>query len=126
NLPGTLCEGAADLKRLAKDTDSAWLRYALDAAKLPANEAPENVLARTVIACHDVGALRTGSERDEVIGLAAHLREFRGFLVVDRVTEDATPADLESAIRTLRACVAEAALEEAARDADRTGRLRAG
>jgi hypothetical protein len=113
NAPGTQCEGAAGLKQLAKDTDSAWLRYALDPAKLPPSESSESVLARSVIVFHDVLALRTRSERDETAELAAALRRFRGFLVVDSVAEGAAPDDVERTIRSLRAILAKAELEEA-------------
>jgi hypothetical protein len=67
-------------------------------------------VARSVIACHDLTSLRSEPERDEVTRLAATLRDLRGFLVVDCTGEDAAPADLEAAVRTLRACLAQAAL----------------
>jgi hypothetical protein len=113
NAPATLCEDVAALKQLAKDTDSAWLRYALDPAKLPPNEPSESALTRSVIVFHDVLALRTHSERDETAELAAALRRFRGFLVVDSVAEGAAPDDVERTIRSLRAIFAKTALQEA-------------
>jgi hypothetical protein len=113
NAPATLCEGTASLKQLAKETDSAWLRYALDPAKLAPSESAESVLSRSVIVFHDVLALRTRSERDEAAELAAVLRRFRGFLVVDSVAEGAAPDDVEQTIRALRAILAKTALEGA-------------
>jgi sugar phosphate isomerase/epimerase len=48
NAPGTLGSSAADLKRFAKDVDSAWIRFALDASGLDPQER-QTLAARSVI-----------------------------------------------------------------------------
>src|SRR5271165_2973645 len=54
NAPATLCANAADLRALAKDVDSAWLRFALDLAALESSEAADALLSKTAIAVHDM------------------------------------------------------------------------
>ncbi|HEY0798027.1 MAG TPA: TIM barrel protein [Candidatus Baltobacteraceae bacterium] len=113
NAPQSLCATSADLKRLAKDVDSAWIRFALDVAKLAPNESIEGVFTRTVAACHDVESLSSGDERKGVLDVAAHLCGFRGFLVLDSIAQDAAPDQLGQAVRTARALLARAALDAA-------------
>lgn len=89
NAPGTLCATSADLKRLAKDVDSAWLRFALDVAAFGAADPPAALLTKSVIATHAIGdvasfAAAGDSEAPRVI---AALARFRGFLVLE--TRDA-------------------------------------
>lgn len=38
NAPGSLCQGGSELKRLAKEIDSSWIRFAPDPAALNADE----------------------------------------------------------------------------------------
>src|ERR1700688_4219930 len=52
NGPSTLCASAADCKRLAKDIDSAWLRFATDATAFGALEKIEELPTKTVLATH--------------------------------------------------------------------------
>lgn len=71
--PGTLCESASDLRRIAKDVDSAWLRFAADTSGGEAGETRHVLLAKTVIAFHATDEI----ERFD------HLERFRGFIVLD-------------------------------------------
>jgi hypothetical protein len=48
NAPHSLCPGAAELKRLTKDIDSSWLRFAPDASSLSAEDL-STLRARSVI-----------------------------------------------------------------------------
>jgi len=85
NAPGTLCASSADLKRLAKDVDSAWLRFALDAAALGASDPADALLPKSVIAVHTIANLASfaaagDGEAARVIGALAR---FRGFLVLE-------------------------------------------
>jgi sugar phosphate isomerase/epimerase len=95
NEPGTLCASSADLKGLAKDVDSAWLRFALNPLALDPPEAAGALLARTVIAIHEGGG--TAAE------LVAALRGFRGFVLVCCAAGADAPASLNAALAAIRA-----------------------
>lgn len=87
---GTLCESSADLRRLAKDVDSAWLRFACNDASSAGDE-PSPLLAKAVIAMHaiaDVETFATASDR-EATSLNATLARFRGFVAIDCTTGSA-------------------------------------
>ena len=79
NAPGTAAAGVTDLKTLSKQTDSAWLRYAVDVAELP-HEATEPASLRhdAVAGYHQTGSIDTFGA-DERTDLRAVLRFFEGF-----------------------------------------------
>lgn len=93
DAPETLCVDSADLARAAKDVDSAWLRYALDAQGLAGREA--RALAKAVIVQHTIGDVQRFATEDDVEApsLMAGLARFRGFVVLDAARLDATPRD---------------------------------
>lgn len=99
NAAGTQCASAADLKRLAKDVDGSWLRYALDAAALQTPETPDPLLPKTVIALHDA----TGA--DDAAAAVAALGDFRAFLVLDVAPAAGQPA-LAAAVAAARRAIA--------------------
>jgi hypothetical protein len=103
NGPGTLCANTSDLKRLAKDVDSSWLRYALDLTA-PPSEPFQELLTRTVIACADISA-----DGEGLHALAGDLRSFRGFLCLDTEGGNANEGDLAHLISLFRATAFEAA-----------------
>jgi hypothetical protein len=111
-LAGTQLEDAAALKRLAKDVDSAWFRFALDPAR--AKEAPDGIATRSVIATHESSELDPfGADVHwDLSGALRGLHGFRGFLTLDY----AGTADVKTALRTqlawLRALLAKEALEQ--------------
>jgi len=86
NAPGTLCPTAAELKRLTKDIDSAWIRFAPDVSRLPAEDVV-TLRTRTV--------LLTAREPSSL----AFDRERRGFLVIEH---EGTRYDLQGLIAALR------------------------
>jgi hypothetical protein len=93
DAPQTLVAGIADAKRLAKDVDSAWIRFAPEVGSRDA-EALDTALAKSVIAYHTVRELSSfATDGDaEATRLIAELRRFRGFVVLERV-EDGGPRD---------------------------------
>lgn len=94
NAPGTLCADAADLKRLAKDVDSAWLRFAPDLTAFSALDALLGIVVKAVLAAHTierVGEFATESD-PEAQTLAREMRRFHGFLLLERGA-DAAPRD---------------------------------
>ena len=90
NHVGTLCESGADLKRIAKDVDSAWLRFAPEFDSL-ANDEAAALLPKSVIALYSIADVVTFAENgagaaQRAIGL---LQRFRGFVVLERSERDA-------------------------------------
>ena len=75
NAPGTLCATAADLIRIAKDVDSAWLRFAVDLDEFGPTDDAQKLVARTAVAVH-----RGTPARALPFGLA----RFRGYVIIER------------------------------------------
>jgi sugar phosphate isomerase/epimerase len=84
NAPETLCANGADLRRLAKDVDSAWLRFAPNLAHLAQDEA-HTLLPKSAIAIHTIADLSTfaATSDGEAPALIARLARFRAFVVLD-------------------------------------------
>lgn len=103
NAPGTLCASVADCKRLTKDVDSAWLRFAPDVASLDATEPPAPLLRRAAIAVHALGP------RNDYPAIVRAIDELRAFLVIEPPAGD-PQGTLRNAVRALRRAAAERAL----------------
>jgi hypothetical protein len=108
NGPSTLCASAADCKRLAKDIDSAWLRFATDATAFGVLDKIEELGTKTVLATHAIENLETFARDDdpEARRLLEGLRGFRGFVAVDRGDADGARDAFHRAIGRLRALLA--------------------
>lgn len=89
NAPGTLCASVADCKRLVKDVDSAWLRYALASDAFGAADDVQTLLAKSVIATHAIADLDAFATAGDVGGahLVDALARFRGFLILEHAIE---------------------------------------
>jgi sugar phosphate isomerase/epimerase len=107
NAPGTLCPTAADCKRLTKDVDSAWLRFAPDVASLDPTEPASGLLRRAAIAVHTLGP------QDDYGALVRALAGLRAFLVIEPAAAD-PQAGLRAAFAALRRACAAAILERSA------------
>jgi len=95
NVSGSLCATSGDLRRLAKDVDSSWLRFAFDLASFSEASGRETLLAKSVIAWHDIVDLATFALPDDERArlLDERLARFRGFIVLGGVAPlDARPA----------------------------------
>ena len=105
NAPGTLCAGAGDLKRLAKDVDSAWLRFAPDLIAFSALDATAAIAAKAVLAVHAIEGLEGfATENDPAAqALLRELRRFRGFVLIERGGEDAPRDAYHRALDRFRA-----------------------
>jgi hypothetical protein len=105
NRPGTLCESAADLKHVAKDVDSAWLRFA------PEFDAPgiagelTALLPKAVIAVYAIGDLATFATEhdDDALKAIDALQRFRGFILLERRVEAAAPEAYHAALERFAA-----------------------
>jgi sugar phosphate isomerase/epimerase len=108
NAPGTLCASASDCKRLAKEIDSAWLRFATDAGAFGTFEQLGDIAVKTVIATHTIGDVRAFATQDdgEARRVVDALRGFRGFVVFDRAAETVERDAFHRALGRMRALLA--------------------
>lgn len=99
-FPQTLCENAADCKRLAKDVDSAWLRFAAPTSGPEAAGESRALLPKSVIAVHaivDIDRFAQTSDEEAAL-LIASLARFRGFVVVEHEVTSADRAVYHDAV----------------------------
>ncbi len=95
NAPSTLCASTADLGRIAKDVDSAWLRYALDPLAASASDDAALLLGKSVIVRAEIADFETfalpgdRSASDLLRGLA----RFRGCVLLEPTAEWSGPRD---------------------------------
>jgi hypothetical protein len=98
NAPGTFAATSHDCKRVAKESDSAWLRFGpapleLDAASDPAVLSPNAVLLWSDAAAQDDGI------PSRTLGT---FPQFRGYLAFDDAAGAATAAQIKAALRAWR------------------------
>ncbi|GAC1393504.1 MAG: hypothetical protein NVSMB31_12980 [Vulcanimicrobiaceae bacterium] len=114
NAPNTFAATSADLKRVSKESDSAWLRYALDVSAFDMASDVKALASRTVLYWHEPprdateGAKSQASER--LLDAAA---KFRGFLVLDAGDGSATVNTMRTVMRTWQTILAEETLGDA-------------
>jgi sugar phosphate isomerase/epimerase len=93
NSPGTFAATAQDMKRAAKEADSAWLRYAPDFGALDAASDPAALMAKAVLVWREMNAAPLPADL---------LAGYRGFIVVDDAEGSADAARASSALAALR------------------------
>jgi hypothetical protein len=101
NAPETFAANTHDFKRVAKEADSAWLRFGPEPQRLDAASDPRALAVNTVLLWSDA-ALQT--ERSVAQTIAA-FAGFRGYLAMD-ASESTTPAMLAAALDRWRAALA--------------------
>jgi len=94
NAEGTFASGTSGLKRVGKEPDSAWLRYALDLDALDTASDPEKSIEQSVLIWP-----RRPYDNSAVGENIAVLDEYRGFVVLDGTGD---PSQTKSALRTWR------------------------
>jgi hypothetical protein len=105
NAPETLCASESDLRRLAKDVDSAWLRFALDPAARGGSDDPSTLLPKTVLAFHaieELASFATPSDTSAPAFIAA-LARFRAFVVLETADPWAPPGAYHQALERFAA-----------------------
>jgi hypothetical protein len=95
NVPSTFASSTHDCKRVAKETDSAWLRYGPDPQAFDGASDPRALAPNTVLLW---GGVRAAGPR-AIDGVIAAFDGFRGFVALDEPGED---ADLRLAAATVR------------------------
>ncbi|MBV8688971.1 MAG: hypothetical protein JOZ59_02585 [Candidatus Eremiobacteraeota bacterium] len=113
NRTNTLVAGGHELKRLSKEADSAWLRYALEVDALDAASEPSDLLAKTVMLCHVHNAADTDSDEFPQTRRTLDLADrFHGFLTIEIGDGAADAAMMRNALRKWRTILAEDLLGE--------------
>lgn len=97
NGPQTFAASTHDMKRVLKETDSAWLRYGPQFERFDASDSPEELTAKTVLAWHDAESTQGG-----VVATARLLLDYHGFVTIDAASGDARPNDIKNALRMWR------------------------
>lgn len=101
NAPHTFTATTHDFKRVAKEADSAWLRFGPQPQRLDAASDARTLVQNTVLLWSDLGA---ETER-ELAATIDVFSGFRGHLVVDESSGSATPAQLAAAIGRWRKAI---------------------
>ncbi len=108
NGPSTFAAGSHDLKRVSKEADSAWLRYALELDALDAGSEPQPLAAKTVLLWHTHRSNDVESQSSpNVSSILEWAVSFRGFLVVDFADGAAEREMMRNALRKWRTLLAE-------------------
>ena len=89
NGPHSFAAGVHDMKRVTKETDSAWLRYGPDFAALEEGSDPNELLPKTVLVWHEFEAADVP---------LAIMRSFRGFLALDAAEGNANVQSMKKAV----------------------------
>ncbi|HET7813220.1 MAG TPA: TIM barrel protein [Candidatus Baltobacteraceae bacterium] len=93
NVPQTFAASSHDLKRVAKEADSAWLRFGPDLDRFEASDDRDAILARSVIAFFPAG---------EPSASARLLTGFRGFAVLDDAAGTSDAGQMKNALHAWR------------------------
>jgi sugar phosphate isomerase/epimerase len=102
NASGTFAATTHDCKRVAKEADSAWLRFGPEPRAFDAASDPAELASNSVVLWSNVGDETELSIGDVIRGFAA----FRGHLALDEPSGDASVADMRTAIRSWRIALA--------------------
>jgi sugar phosphate isomerase/epimerase len=101
NVPHTFAATAQDMKRVAKEADSAWLRYGPDFSALDVASDPEALLSKTVLVWHAITVCSAG----EVQPIARLLSRYRGFVALDDAQGEARAESANAALDAWRAAL---------------------
>ncbi|HUZ48846.1 MAG TPA: hypothetical protein VMW12_03775 [Candidatus Dormibacteraeota bacterium] len=97
NAPGTFAAAARDCKRAMKEADSAWLRVGLDVSAISPEDGPA-LAGKAVLLWRSID--------DPARFDASAFDEFRGTLVLDDASGNATAAGMQNALRDIRNALA--------------------
>ena len=98
NAPQTFAAGTADCKRVAKETDSAWLRYGPDPQELDAGSDAQALAPNTVLLW---SGLQQQTEQTVAYATRA-FADFRGYVAIDEASGAATADRLATAVALWR------------------------
>jgi hypothetical protein len=101
NAPRTFAATTHDCKRVAKETDSAWLRFGPEPESLDGASDPRALQPNTVLLWSDAAAQ---TERS-IAATTAIFEDFRGHLAIDRSDGLASVGELVDALRSWRMAI---------------------
>lgn len=113
-LAATLVPDAAALKRLSKDVDSSWLRYAIDPGTPGAGDPLAGIVARSIIAAHESIELDPfGADvHADISGALRGLASFRGFFALDYVGQGDVRSNVATQLTWLRTMLAKETIDQ--------------
>jgi sugar phosphate isomerase/epimerase len=79
NAPHTYAATTADMKRVSKEADSAWLRYGPDFSTFDVSSEPEAILSKSVLAWYDMRQ----ADSTKIEATARMLSHFHAHLALD-------------------------------------------
>jgi sugar phosphate isomerase/epimerase len=94
NAPGTHAATSADLKRVAKEADSAWLRYGLEPAAFDAASDLSTLPDKVVLLWSQVAA--------DPAAVRSLYPEFRGYLTLDDASGNADAEKIKTRLQAWR------------------------
>lgn len=101
NAPETFAATTHDCKRVSKETDSAWLRFGPEPARLDAASDPRLLAPNTVLLWSDTAAESARTVEETIAQFGA----FRGHLTLDESSGSATPAGVAASIAAWRTAI---------------------
>jgi hypothetical protein len=101
NAPETFAATTHDCKRVSKETDSAWLRFGPEPARLDAASDPRLLAPNTVLLWSDTAAESARTVEETIAQFGA----FRGHLALDESSGSATPAGVAASIAAWRTAI---------------------
>ncbi|MBV8074073.1 MAG: sugar phosphate isomerase/epimerase [Candidatus Eremiobacteraeota bacterium] len=113
NVRGSLADDAFELGRVRKEADSAWLRFALDAAALESGQGvDEKVRKRVVLAYRELRDVPPDGRDPHAGEIVAALHDFPGFLTLDYAGSEREQAAMTRLVHGWRKALAESELKE--------------
>lgn len=107
NVPDTLAATSQHLKRLSKEADSAWLRFAPELRTFDAGSEPAAVISKAVLVWYVHADSDVQSDEDAHMDrLFSLLKDFRGFLAVDYREGAGNANTMRAALVKLRTMIA--------------------
>jgi hypothetical protein len=94
------------MKRVAKEADSAWLRFGPDLDRLDAGSEPAAVLAKSVLLWQQIDCTAL-----QIASTARLLGAYHGFIALDAAAGDATAQTTKNALRSWREALYSSAVD---------------
>lgn len=85
NVPGTIIASIDDAKRVAKDVDSAWLRFEIDVSTAGSHGDVSSLLEDAVVVAYGIASIACFAtvDDDDAPTLIRELKRFRGCVVLE-------------------------------------------
>ncbi|HTX58232.1 MAG TPA: hypothetical protein VMH02_01060, partial [Verrucomicrobiae bacterium] len=105
NAPGTFASDTRGCRRVAKEADSAWLRYGPEPSALDAGSDPPELAANAVLLWSQAG------DESAIAAILGEFPAFRGHLALDVRNGDASAVQMQNAVHAWRTAFAKKELD---------------